>query len=158
MRVFFENSKRKYLTRCVSAIKIAYTTRVIQMDANQFTQYYKIKIKLLKCFMQVQCQNNSFRFVRTILALILHEMSTTMADQQVVIWAVLSRRGVALLAFALLALEHHHMITQFRTIFAHRATYMLLFLFGKSRKFQVFSPPSEVSGVTYVDAFIAQGY
>ena len=76
--------KGKYLTRCVSAIKITCTTRVIQMDANQFTQYYKNKNRAIEVLMQVQYQNSSFRFVRTILALILREMSTTYGDQQVV--------------------------------------------------------------------------
>ena len=100
--------------------------------------------------MQVQYQNSSFRFVRTILALILREMSTTYGRSAGgYIWAVLEpAAGIALLAFAFsLALRAPSLGTNF-ALFCYNTYLYALFLFGKKvANFKVFSPPSEVSGL-----------
>lgn len=113
--------------------------------------------------MQVQYQNSSFRFVRTILALILREMSTTYGRSAGgYIWAVLEpAAGIALLAFAFsLALRAPSLGTNFALFYATGyLPFMLYFYSAKkvanSLKFS--RPLLKYPGVTYVDAFIARG-
>ena len=86
--------------------------------------------------MQVQYQNSSFRFVRTILALILREMSTTYGRSAGgYIWAVLEpAAGIALLAFAFsLALRAPSLGTNFALFYATGYLPFMLYFYSAKK-------------------------
>lgn len=113
--------------------------------------------------MRVQYQNRRFRALRTIVALILREMSTTYGRSAGgYIWAVIEpAAGIALLAFAFsLALRAPSLGTNFALFYATGyLPYMLYFHSAKkvSNSLKFSRPLLKYPGVTYVDAFVARG-